>query len=91
MVKAKKMDLEEVLPVGKLIYIGPNITRLGLAQFQVYSGGKPLVAAKAAEIEPSINRLFVPLEEFAKARASLTRDGSLEKRTYAAVAAAFSS
>lgn len=90
MAKSKKSVAAPVV-VEKLIYIGPNITRLGLSQFQVYVGGKPLVAEKAAETAPEIHRLFVPLDRFAKARASLTRDGSLEEKTYAAVAAAFSS
>lgn len=91
MARTKKTVAVSEAVITKLIYIGPNITRLGLSQFQVYVGGKPVVAAKAAETAPEIERLFVPLERFAKARASLTRDGSLEQRTYAAVAAAFAS
>jgi len=104
MAKAKKPkqvdnidgNIAENLPVDntqdsvKLIYIGPNITRIGLSQFQVFLGGMPVAALKAADTLPEIQRLFVPIGDFAKAKLALNRDGSLEQKTYKAVVAAFS-
>lgn len=72
----------------KLVYIGPNLARLGLSRFQVYVGGIPKAAEKAAEQAPEIKRLFVPLAKLAKAKESLKRSGSLEQRSVNAVMAA---
>lgn len=73
----------------RLVYIGPNLPRAGLSQYQIFIDGMPKAAEIAAETAPEINHLFVPVEKLSAARQALTRSGSREQRMYRAVTAAF--
>jgi hypothetical protein len=71
--------------VASVIYIGPNVAKLGLQSFQVFKGGTP----ERLGSEPVVARLFVPLEDFRRARAALNVEGSPEWSAYRDAVRAF--
>lgn len=58
----------------QLIYIGPNIFRLGMIRNQVYLEGIPGGIRAAIESFPELGELIVPIETFAESeRAAKTK------------------
>ncbi len=58
----------------QLIYIGPNISRLGMIRNQVYLGGIPGNVKASLEVLPELQELIVPIETFADSeRAAKTK------------------
>ena len=68
-----------------LIYVGPNVTRLGLVQFQLFRGGVCGAARTASEKIAEIAKLVVPVEKLEQARADIARKGSYLNKLYQAV------
>lgn len=68
-----------------LIYVGPNVTRLGLVQFQLFRGGVCGAAKTASEKIAEIAKLVVPVEKLEQARADIARKGSYLNKLYQAV------
>ena len=53
---------------AKLIYIGPNLSRGRLLQYQVFIGGLPTHLEEEFEAMPALKRLFVPVAELNAAK-----------------------
>ena len=79
---ANEVEVNEDL---NLIYVGPNVTRLGLVQFQGFRGGICGAAKTASEKIPEIAKLVVPAEKLEQARADIARKGSYLNKLYQAV------
>lgn len=52
---------------NKLIYVGPNLSGARLQKYQVFIGGYPNHLDKEFAACPNLKKLFVPVEELAKA------------------------
>lgn len=80
--EAKEAQTEEAPPpvpaTAAVIYVGPNISRLGLQRFRVYKGGVPA----SAKGESALACLFVLPEKLRAASAALTVEGSPEWSAY---------
>lgn len=68
-----------------IVYIGPNLLRHGITQFQVFRSGIPAHIAPLTEKVPEIQSLFVPVAELAQARKELASPGSRHARNFSAV------
>ena len=68
-----------------LIYVGPNATRLGFVQFQLFRGVIGGAAKAAAEKIPEIAKLVVPVDKLEQARSDVNRKGSWLNAQYQAV------
>lgn len=68
MAKNKKTD--------KLIYIGPNLSRGRLLQYQVFIGGLPEHLDAEFAAMPALKRLFVPVAELNAAMAQTKQPGT---------------
>lgn len=65
-------------------YIGPNIPKLGLTQYQVYSGGIPAFSDVATEEQKvKLARLFVPISQLSMAMAAIEKKGTSYNKFYA--------
>ncbi len=73
--------------MNRTVYIGPpRPYGLPLMNRAVLMPGAHIAGLdKAREEHPSLNRLFVPIERLAVARAALAEQGSALQRAYAAV------
>ena len=65
-----------------VIYVGPNVLKFGIMQFQVYSDGLPEFVKRAIQAIPEIKTLIVPVEELEKTRAKLDNTASYENRIF---------
>lgn len=60
----------------KLIYIGPNLSRGRLLQYQVFIGGLPTHLEEEFAAMPALKRLFVPVAELNAAMAQAKQPGT---------------
>ncbi|MBQ2617102.1 MAG: hypothetical protein IJG37_09730 [Synergistaceae bacterium] len=60
----------------QLIYIGPNIFRLGMIRNQVYLEGLPGSVKWAVETFPELGELIVPASEFDTAQRQVRTKGT---------------
>ena len=60
----------------QLIYVGPNIFRLGMIRNQVYLGGLPGGIKLLIESFPELGELIVPVENFDKAQREVKKKGT---------------
>lgn len=74
MAKNKKTD--------KLIYIGPNLSRGRLLQYQVFIGGLPEHLDAEFDEFPQLERLFVPLEKLNEAVEEARKAGTPLNKYY---------
>ena len=74
MAKNKKTD--------KLIYIGPNLSRGRLLQYQVFVGGLPTHLDEEFAAMPALKRLFVPVAELNAAMAQTKQPGTPLNKYY---------
>lgn len=66
----------------KKIYIGPNLSRGRLLQYQVYTDGLPThLKAEFASL-PALERLFVPLSEMNEALEQVKKAGTPLNKYY---------
>lgn len=79
---ANEVEFNEDL---NLIYVGPNLTRLGLVTFMQYRGGISGAIKFAIEKIPEVEKLVVPVEKLEQARADIYRKGSYLNKLYQAV------
>ena len=66
----------------KLIYIGPNLSRGRLLQYQVFIGGLPTHLEAEFEALPALKRLFVPIAEMATAAEQAKQKGTPLNKYY---------
>lgn len=66
----------------KLIYIGPNLSRGRLLQYQVFIGGLPTHLDAEFKTLPALKRLFVPLTEMATALEQVKQKGTPLNKYY---------
>lgn len=66
----------------QIIYCGPNIPGGILQQYTVYKGSLPSYLNELFEKCPAIKRLFVPIEEFAKAEIAIKTKGTPEHSAF---------
>lgn len=59
--------LKKQKSASKLIYIGPNLSRGRLLQYQVFIGGLPTHLEAEYAAMPALKRLFVPVDEMSAA------------------------
>lgn len=59
----------------KLIYVGPNLSRGRLLQYQVFIGGLPEYLDEEFAAMPALKRLFVPVAELNTAMAQTKQPG----------------
>ncbi|MDY2870833.1 MAG: hypothetical protein SOU14_08065 [Succiniclasticum sp.] len=64
-------------------YIGPNIPKLGLTQYQVYSGGIPAFSDVVTEEQKAkLARLFIPVPQLSTAMAAIEKKGTSYNKFY---------
>lgn len=86
----KKTDLAEKASVatqkaaaGKLVYIGPNIPKLGLTQYQVYIWGVPAFSDIVNDDQKArIARLFIPIARLSQAMTEIEVKGTAYNTYY---------
>ncbi len=66
----------------KLIYIGPNLSRGRLLQYQVFIGGLPTHLDEEFAAMPALKRLFVPVAEMNKALEQIKQKGTPLNKYY---------
>lgn len=66
----------------KLIYIGPNLSRGRLLQYQVFIGGLPTHLDEEFAAMPALKRLFVPVAEMSKALEQVKQKGTPLNKYY---------
>ena len=66
----------------KLIYIGPNLSRGRLLQYQVFIGGLPTHLEEEFAAMPALKRLFVPVTEFSAAMEQARQNGTPLNKYY---------
>lgn len=66
----------------KLIYIGPNLSRGRLLQYQVFIGGFPEHLDAEFDEFPQLERLFVPLEKLNEAVEEARKAGTPLNKYY---------
>lgn len=66
----------------KLIYIGPNLSRGRLLQYQVFIGGLPEHLDAEFDEFPQLERLFVPLEKLNEAVEEARKAGTPLNKYY---------
>lgn len=66
----------------KLIYIGPNLSRGRLLQYQVFIGGLPTHLEAEFAALPALKRLFVPVAEMSAAVAQVKQAGTPLNKYY---------
>ena len=60
----------------KLIYVGPNLSRGRLLQYQVFIGGLPMHLDEEFAAMPALKCLFVPVAELNAAMAQIKQPGT---------------
>ncbi|WP_432642513.1 hypothetical protein [Acidaminococcus sp.] len=64
-------------------YIGPNIPRLGLTKYQVYSGGIPAFSDVVTEEQKAkLTRLFIPISQLSTAMEAIEKKGTSYNKFY---------
>ncbi len=66
----------------RLIYIGPNLSRGRLLQYQVFIGGLPEHLDAEFDEFPQLERLFVPLEKLNEAVEEARKAGTPLNKYY---------
>lgn len=66
----------------KLIYIGPNLSRGRLLQYQIFIGGLPTHLDEEFATMPALKRLFVPVAEMNKALEQVKQKGTPLNKYY---------
>ena len=66
----------------RLIYIGPNLSRGRLLQYQVFIGGLPEHLAEEFGEFPQLERLFVPVEKLNEAIEDAKKAGTPLNKYY---------
>lgn len=75
-----KKESSEVI----VAYIGPNIPKLGLTQYQVYRGGIPAFSDIVTdEQKAKLSRLFIPIAQLSAAMEALEKKGTSYNKFYA--------
>ena len=67
---------------GIVSYIGPNIPKLGLTQYQVYKGGIPDFHGATDEQNAMLVKLFVPISRLSIAMAEIEKQGTAYNKFY---------
>ena len=60
---------------SQVIYIGPNVSTLGLMRYQVYLNGLPSEVQAAIAKFPEVEKLIVPVEELTVSLQKLNTPG----------------
>lgn len=66
----------------KLIYIGPNLSRGRLLQYQVFIGGLPTHLEEEFTSMPALKRLFVPVADLNVAMEQVKQAGTPLNKYY---------
>lgn len=66
----------------RLIYIGPNLSRGRLLQYQVFIGGLPEYLDAEFDEFPQLERLFVPVEKLNEAIEATRKAGTPLNKYY---------
>lgn len=76
------MAIKKQKSAEKLIYIGPNLSRGRLLQYQVFIGGLPTHLEEEFAAMPALKRLFVPVAELNAAMAQAKQPGTPLNKYY---------
>lgn len=77
-----KISKKQASANTKLIYIGPNMSRGRLLQYQVFIGGLPTHLEAELAALPALKRLFVPVAEMSAAVAQVKQAGTPLNKYY---------
>ena len=67
---------------GPVIYCGPGIPKMGIRQYQVFSGGMSFIIKQAIEKIPEIEKLIVSCSELTSMREKISTRGTPENLYY---------
>jgi len=82
----KKMVVDAVVSeINSKIYVGPNIPQDGLNRFKVYQNGMPEHLANLFTACPTVNKLFVDVDDLSEVLNQIEQTGTAYHTWYAAV------
>lgn len=82
-VKSKTKSIEAKAPkIERLIYIGPNINKIGLQKYSVFKGKIPQNVDDLIKEIPATKRLIVSVEKFSVANTAVEMKGTAENHAY---------